>query len=221
MKGTTTWAIQRIMKDKGKNWERALTTVLLTCPKVVNMEYLGKKQGNPSMCKAQMVEELCTQAPPETGATKWSPFQPQQQIFIQLLWWIEQQVSEASSSMRLHQCQSSPHSHQLTYHCLGCLHDQHQNRWWRAQMHQKAYKWACGLMCPSNSAEHAWQLASEGVQNWSWIWEELWQHRQCLAWWWVSGTWESQQWRCRGTGTFLQLLHYSVGTWRWKGKTQG
>jgi hypothetical protein len=33
------------MEDEGKNWERALTTMLLALPKVVVVEYLGKNQG--------------------------------------------------------------------------------------------------------------------------------------------------------------------------------
>jgi hypothetical protein len=37
------------MEDEGKNWERALTTVLLICPEVVVVEYSGKKPENPSM----------------------------------------------------------------------------------------------------------------------------------------------------------------------------
>jgi hypothetical protein len=33
------------MEDKGRNWKRALTTVLLTLLKVVDVGYSGKKKG--------------------------------------------------------------------------------------------------------------------------------------------------------------------------------
>ena len=85
----------------------------------------------------------------------------------------------------------------------------------------KAGRQVCGVWCPSNSEVHAWQLASELAQGWSWIWQGLQQHRRCLALWWLQDTSESQQQRCRGIAASPELLHRSEDTLKWIGECQG
>ena len=138
-----------------------------------------------------------------------------------LQWWTVQQALEALNSMTLLQSPFSPHSLQWTSHCLDCPHDLHQSRWWIAQMSQRVHRQSYGWLCPSNSAVHALQLANERVQDWSWIWQELQQHRQCLALWWVPDTLVSQPQRYRDIGTFLQPQLEFGGKWRWIDASQG